>query len=78
VLEPVGLDRGDAKCSDIITVGKCLRAGQLDEIQIHLVPVLLGSGVRLFDHLGTENIELEIIRVVDSPGVSHLRFHVVR
>ena len=78
MLEPVGSDRGDAKCSDVITVGKCLRAGLLDEKQIHLVPVLLGSGVRLFDHLGTENIELEIIRVVDSPGVSHLRFRVVR
>jgi dihydrofolate reductase len=57
---------------------QCLRAGLLDEIQIHLVPVLLGAGVRLFDHLGTENVELEAIRVVDSPGVTHLRFRVVR
>jgi dihydrofolate reductase len=57
---------------------QCLRAGLLDEIQIHLVPVLLGSGVRLFDHLGTEHIELQTIRVVDSPGVTHLRFRVVR
>jgi dihydrofolate reductase len=57
---------------------QCLRAGLLDEIQIHLVPVLLGSGVRLFDHLDTENIDLEIIRVVDSPGVTHLRYRVVR
>jgi dihydrofolate reductase len=46
---------------------QCLRAGLLDEIQIHLVPVLLGAGVRLFDHLGSENIELETIQVVDSP-----------
>lgn len=56
---------------------QCLRAGLLDEIQIHLVPVLLGAGVRLLDHLGTENIELETIRVVDAPGVTHLRYRVV-
>jgi dihydrofolate reductase len=57
---------------------QCLRAGLLDEVQIHLVPVLLGAGVRLFDHLGTEHIELEIMRVVASPGVTHLRFRVVQ
>ena len=57
---------------------QCLQAGLLDEIQIHLVPVLLGAGVRLFDHLGSDNIELETIRIVDSPGVTHLRFRVVR
>jgi dihydrofolate reductase len=57
---------------------QCLRAGLLDEIQIHLVPVLLGAGVRLFDHLGSDNVELETIRVVDSPGVTHLRFRVLR
>jgi dihydrofolate reductase len=57
---------------------QCLRAGLLDEIQIHLVPVLLGAGVRLFDHLGTANIELQTMRVVDGPGVTHLRFRVVK
>jgi dihydrofolate reductase len=57
---------------------QCLRAELLDEIQIHLVPVLLGAGVRLFDQLGSENIELETIQVVDSPGVTHLRFRVVK
>jgi dihydrofolate reductase len=57
---------------------QCLRAGLLDEIQIHLVPVLLGAGVRLFDHLGAESIQLETLRVVDSPGVTHLRFHLVK
>jgi dihydrofolate reductase len=50
----------------------------LDEIQIHLVPVLLGGGVRLFDHLGPNNIELESVGIVDSPGVTHLKFRVVR
>ncbi len=53
-----------------------LSAGLLDEIQIHLVPVLLGGGVRLFDHPGTGQIELERTRVIESPGVTHLRFRV--
>jgi dihydrofolate reductase len=55
-----------------------LKAALLDEIQIHLVPVLLGRGVRLFDHLGTEPIELEQTRVVEAPGVTHLRFRVIK
>jgi dihydrofolate reductase len=54
----------------------CLRAGLVDEIQLHLVPVLLGAGVRLFDHLGAGQIELEPLRVVDSPGVTHLRYRI--
>ena len=57
---------------------QCLKAGLLDEIQIDLVPVLLGDGIRLFDHLGTEHIELESTRVIQSPGVTHLRFRVIR
>ena len=55
-----------------------LSAGLLDEIQIHLVPVLLGEGVRLFDQLGAEQIELKRIRVIESPSVTHLRFRVVK
>jgi len=54
----------------------CLRAGVLDEMEIHLVPVLLGEGRRLFEHLGAEHIELELTRVVDAPGVTHLRYRV--
>jgi hypothetical protein len=53
------------------TAQQCIQAGLLDEIQIHLVPVLLGGGVRLFDHLGTGPIELESTRVIESP-VSHI------
>ena len=53
-----------------------LQAGLLDEIQIQLVPILLGQGRRLFEHLGTEPIELEITRVVEAPGVTHLRSRV--
>lgn len=53
-----------------------LQAGLLDEIESHLVPILLGQGRRLFEHLGTEPIELEKTRVVEAPGVTHLRFRV--
>jgi dihydrofolate reductase len=45
-----------------------LKAGLLDEIQIHLVPVLLGDGVRLFDHHGVGQVELERTGVIEAPG----------
>jgi dihydrofolate reductase len=54
----------------------CLRAGVIDELEIHLIPVLLGEGRRLFEHLGAEHIELELTRVVEAPGVTHMRFRV--
>jgi dihydrofolate reductase len=57
---------------------QCLKLGLMDEIQIHLVPVLLGEGVRLFDHLGGEPIELESTRVIETPGVTHLTFRVLK
>ena len=57
---------------------QCIKAGLLDEMQIHLAPVLLGDGIRLFDDLGTAPIELESMRVVETPGVTHLRFRVVK
>ena len=60
------------------TAQQCLQAGLLDEIKIHLVPVLLGEGIRLFEHIGTEHIELESTRVIESPGVTHLWFRVVK
>jgi dihydrofolate reductase len=55
-----------------------LRAGLLDEIQIHLVPVLLGDGVRLFHNLAADQARLEVTRVVDSPAVTHLKYRVVK
>jgi dihydrofolate reductase len=55
-----------------------LRAGKLDEIQISVVPLLLGGGVRLLDHLGADPIVLEQTRVIESEGVTHLRYRVVR
>ena len=50
----------------------------VDEIQIDLAPVLLGGGVRLFDHLGTQPIELEQLDVVKGLSVTHLRYRVVK
>jgi dihydrofolate reductase len=55
-----------------------LRAGQLDEMEIHLVPVLLGGGRRLFDSLGPDHIELELVRRVEGRDVTHLRYRVNR
>jgi dihydrofolate reductase len=59
-------------------VQQCIRAGLLDEIHIDLVPVLLGEGVRLFDHLGVGPIDLEGTEVVEGAGVTHLTFRVVK
>ena len=59
-------------------VQQCLKADLLDELQIDLVPILLGEGIRLFDHLGPRPIELESTEVIEGAGVTHLRFQVVR
>jgi dihydrofolate reductase len=60
------------------TASRCLQARLLDEIQIHLVPVLFGAGRRLFEHLGAEHIELETINVVRGREATHLRYRVRR
>jgi dihydrofolate reductase len=57
---------------------QCIRSGLLDEIHVDLVPVLLGDGIRLFDHLGAGPIELESTEVIEGAGVTHLTFRVVR
>jgi len=53
-----------------------LAARLVDELRLHLAPVLLGAGKRLFDHLGSQAIELERTRVVESPFATHLYFTV--
>jgi dihydrofolate reductase len=55
-----------------------LKAGLLDSVRLQLVPVLLGEGIRLFEHLGSEPIELERTQVIEAPGVTHLTFRVVK
>jgi dihydrofolate reductase len=55
-----------------------LKAGLLDEIRVALVPALLGDGVRLLDNLDGHQFDLECTRVVESDGVTHLRYRVVK
>jgi dihydrofolate reductase len=57
-------------------VQQYLAAGSLDELQIHIAPLLLGDGVRLFD--GTAGPELELTRVIESPKVTHIKYRVVK
>ena len=82
-------DRWNAECSgtgeeaagrkDVMVMGganalqQFLRAGLLDELLLHVVPVLLGEGIRLFENTGVEPIELEQIGMTESAGVTHLK-----
>jgi dihydrofolate reductase len=60
------------------TAQQCLRARLLDELHIGIVPVLLGGGLRPFDHIGTELVELERSHIIESPTRTDLRFRVIR
>jgi len=55
-----------------------LATGLVDQLRLHIAPVLLGAGKRLFDHLGSEPIELERTGVIESPYATHLFFTVRR
>lgn len=57
---------------------QCLNAGLMDEIHLDVAPLLLGKGVRLFDHLDIDPIGLELIRAVEAPGVTHMGFRIVK
>jgi dihydrofolate reductase len=59
------------------TAQSALEAGVLDELQIHHIPVLFGGGRRLFDVLPWR-VELEIVRVIDTPEATHIRYRVCR
>ena len=59
------------------TAQRALEAGVLDELQVHVIPVLLGRGRLLFGELAA-TIELEIIRVIDTPEATHIRYRVRR
>jgi dihydrofolate reductase len=59
-------------------VQQYLAAGLLDELQLHVVPILLGDGVRLFDDAAAAANRLELVRVVASPNVTHLKYRVVK
>jgi dihydrofolate reductase len=60
------------------TIQQCLAAGLLDELQLNVVPILLGSGSRLLDNVAGAEIELEPVGVIDAPGVTHLKYSVRR
>jgi dihydrofolate reductase len=68
----------DVLVSGSKVVQQALRAGLIDELGLDLVPVLLGEGVRLFENLGAEPIELKQTKVVPASGVTHLTFRVVK
>ena len=68
----------DVAISTASIMQQALAAGLLDEIHIDLVPVLLGMGIRLFENLGTAPIKLEQTRTVESMGVTHLTYRVVK
>ena len=60
------------------TVQQYLKAGLIDEVQLHVVPVLLGAGARLFDNLEGVNAELDCTSVLDAPGVTHLTYRILK
>jgi dihydrofolate reductase len=82
VKEAVESARAAAGGKDVLIAGgadvaqQALGAGLLDEIQLHVSPLLLGGGARLFG--GQSVAQLELTRVLDSPAVTHLRYRVVK
>jgi dihydrofolate reductase len=76
-LEAAG-DRDVALGGGASVAQQYLKAGLLDQMQIHVVPVLLGDGARLFDNLEGAEVALECTRAVEAPGVTHLAYRVVK
>jgi dihydrofolate reductase len=83
VSRAVALARAAADGKNVTLIGasiarQCLDAGLVDEILVHLAPVLLGAGVRFFDHPGIARVRLERISVAQSGQLTDLRFRVVK
>ncbi|WP_030937142.1 dihydrofolate reductase family protein [Streptomyces sp. NRRL S-646] len=80
------LDRAKAAAGDrnvdiaggASTVQQYLGEGLIDELQLHVVPALLGAGLRLFEGLGALRCKVEPVRVVDTPLATHLKYRMVR
>lgn len=74
------LARKAAKGKDVVISGGAetakafLAAGLIDEVVLHLVPVVLGAGIRLFDGPGLSEIRFEQVKAVEAPGVTHLEY----
>jgi dihydrofolate reductase len=60
------------------TIAQCIRAGLVDELQVGIRPVLLGSGLPMFEHIAAEPVELEIQRLYELPDAVYIRFRVVK
>jgi dihydrofolate reductase len=80
----VELARAAAGEKDVAVIGgadiaqQSLRAGLIDELQMSIMPVLLGEGLRVFDQLGPEPIELEKVKLIESPTRTDIWFRVVK
>ncbi|MGH9072234.1 MAG: dihydrofolate reductase family protein, partial [Acidimicrobiales bacterium] len=80
----LALARQAAKGQDVGLAGgasiakQYLAAGLIDEMEVHLVPVFLGEGVRLFEGIGLSATRLEQGPVIEAPGVTHLNYRIVR
>ena len=55
-----------------------LAAGLVDELSLHVVPVLFGAGTRMFENLGDAHVSLEPLATVQTPRATHLRLRVAR
>ena len=71
-------DKGVTVMGGADTGQQFLRAGLVDELSIHLVPVLFGSGTRMFEHLGDQHIQLEHAGLTQTPAAIHLRFRIAK
>jgi dihydrofolate reductase len=58
-------------------INQYLAAGLVDDLELHIVPLVLGGGARLFDGLGSE-LKLEQVRAIEAPGVTHLKYRVLK
>jgi dihydrofolate reductase len=58
-------------------INQCLAAGLVDEVDLHVAPVILGAGSPLFAGLD-QSVRLEQVRAIEAPGVAHLRYRVVK
>jgi dihydrofolate reductase len=64
---------------DVVVLGgstPALAAGVLDELQLHVIPVVFGGGRRLFPDVLPARAKLEVVRVIDTPDATHLRYRV--